>query len=179
MKDRKNILLAVCFALSLALYCALFWIEWNHQLVEDLWPALRLSFHAVPAFCFQVLLCRTAKWNWIKLIPLILFSLVVFVGTMYLSGIWGHGWDALGGGLLMLWCIAPAAGCCLGWMATAHKIGRWAAAAGWALLLAVYVWLKAMGGPWYPEPMDLAALIVLIAGLYLLFRRTDKKNLSE
>ena len=76
----------------------------------------------------------------------------------------------------MLWCIAPAAGCCLGWMTTNHKIGRWAAAAGWVLLLAVYVWLKSKGGPWYPEPMDLAALIVLIAGLYLLFRKAGQKN---
>ena len=176
MKDRKNVLLAVGFVLSLALYCALFW---PGLLYRNLWPVLALSFHAVPAFCLQTLLCRTVKWNWVKFIPLDLLALTAFVGAMYLSGIWGHGWDALGGAILMLWCIAPAAGCCLGWMATAHKIGRCAAAAGWGLLLAIYVWLKGMGGPWYPEPTDLAALIVLIAGLYFLFRRTDRKNLSE
>ena len=180
MKDRKNILLAVCFAVSLALYCPLFWIDLNYPRFGSLQSTLMLSFHAVPAFCLQALLCRTAKWNWVKLIPLALFSLVTFVGAMYLSGIWGHGWDALGGALILLWCIAPAAGCCLGWMATAHKIGRWVAAAGWALLLAVYVWLKAMGGPLlHPEPIDLAALIVLAAGLYFLLRKTDKKNLDE
>ena len=175
MKDRKNILLAVCFAVSFTLYCALFW---PGLLYRNLWPVLALSFHAVPAFCLPTLLCRTAKWNWVKLIPLGLFSLAVFVGTMYLSGIWGHDWDALGGALILLWCIAPAAGCCLGWMATAHKIGRWAATAGWFLMLTIYVWLKATGGPlWYPEPhpepMDLAALIVLIACLYLLFHKTS------
>ena len=176
MKDRKNSLPAVCFALSLALYCALFW---PGLLYRNLWPVLALSFHAVPAFCLQALLCRTAKWNWIKFIPLGLLSLTALVGTLYLYSIWGTGWDTIAGALILVWGLAPAAGCCLGWMATAHKIGRWVAAAGWALLLAIYVWLKAMGGPWYPEPMDLAALIVLIVGLYLLFRGTDQKNSSQ
>lgn len=177
MKDRKNILLAVCFVVTLALYCVLFWPGLPYR---DLWPVLALSFHAVPAFCLQALLCRIAKWNWIKFIPFGLLLLTALVGTLYLYGVWGTGWDSLGGAILLIWCVAPAAGCCLGWMRAGHKLGRWAAAAGWALLLAVYAWLKAMGGPlWYPEPMDLAALIVLIAGVYLLFRKTDKKNSGE
>ena len=180
MKDRKNILLAVCFVVFLALYCALFWIDLNHPRFGSLQSILMLSFHAVPVFCLQALLCRTAKWNWIKFIPLILLSLTAYVGALYLFGVWGSGWDSLGGGLLMIWCIAPAAGCCLGWMTTAHKIGRWAATVGWILLLAIYVWLKAMGGPlWHPEPIDLAALIVLAAGLYLLFRKSKQKTDSE
>ena len=176
MKDRKNILLAVCFVASLLMYFALFWPGLSYR---DPWPVLMLSFHAIPAFCLQALLCRTAKWSWVKFIPLGLLSFTAFVGAMYLFGVWGSGWDALGGGLLLIWCVAPAAGCCLGWMATAHKIGRWTAAVGWALLLAVYVWLKAMGGPWYPEPMDLAALIVLIAGACLLYRGKTKKTHGE
>lgn len=173
MRDRKNILLAVCFAVSLALYCPLFWVDMDYRTFGSLQSALLLSLHAVPAFCLQALLCRTAKWNWIKLIPLALFSLVTFVGAMYLSGIWGHGWDALGGALILLWCIAPAAGCCLGWMYAGHI--RWVAAVGWGLLLAAYVWLKDRGGPLRVfdfEPIDLAALIVLIAGLWLLLRKS-------
>ena len=175
-------MLAVCFALSLALYCALFWFELSgHLLIESLRPLLMLSFHAVPAFCLQALLCRTVKWKWVKFIPLILFALAAFVGTMYLSGVWGSGWDALGGGLMLIWCIAPAAGCCLGWMYAGHT--RWVAAAGWALLLAVYVYLKLLGGPhpfvWHLESIDIPALIVLIAGLYLLFHKTDRKNGGE
>ena len=171
MRDRKNISLAVCFAVSFTLYCALFW---PGLLYRNLWPVLALSFHAVPAFCLQALLCRTAKWNWVKFIPLILLSLAACVGALYLFGVWGSGWDALGGGLLMIWCIAPAAGCCLGWMSEGHKLGRWAAAAGWALLLAVYIGLKGLGGSWgHFEPIDLAALIVLIAGLYLLLRKKE------
>ena len=179
MKDRKNILLAVCFAVSLALYCAL-WVALNDQPVGGLWPLLMLSFHAVPAFCLQALLCRTAKWDWVKLIPLCLLSLTSLVGTLYLFDVWGSGWDALGGGLMLLWCVAPAAGCCLGWMYAGHKLGRSIAAVGWGLLLAVYVWLKAMGGPlWRFASTDLPALIVLATGLYFLLRKTDKKNPGE
>ena len=182
MKDRKNRLLLVCFAVSLALYCALFWVDLDYLWFSNLKPTLLLSVHVIPAFCLQALLCRTAKWNWIKWLPLTLFSLAVFVGAMYLFGVWGHGWDALGGGLLMIWCIAPAAGCCLGWMSEGHKLGRWVAAIGWALLLAVYIRLKERGGPlaiFDFEPPDLAALIVLIAGLLLLFRRPKQKNAGE
>ena len=181
MKDRKNILLFVCLAVSLALYCALFWFELSgHLLVEGLRPLLLLSFHAVPAFCLQALLCRTAKWNWAKFIPLGLLSLAAWVGAMYLFDIWGSGWDALGGALILIWCIAPAAGCCLGWMYASHKLRRRAAAAGWVLLLVVYVYLKVLGGP-HPfvchfESIDIPALIVLLTGLYLLFRKKDNHH---
>lgn len=180
MKDRKTFLLAGCFALSLTLYIVLFWIELDYLWFSNLKPTLLLSVHAIPAFCLQALLCRTAKWNWIKFIPLILLFLTACVGALYLFGVWGSGWDALGGGLLLIWCVAPAAGCCLGWMYAGHR--RWVAAIGWALLLAVYVRLKERGGPlaiFDFEPPDLAALIVLIAGLYLLFRKTKQKNVGE
>lgn len=176
MKDRKNRLLLVCFAVSLALYFALFWVDLDYNLK----PTLLVSVHAVPAFCLQSLLCRKAEWNWEKFVPLVLLSIAAFVGTMYLCGVWGSGWDSLGGGLLMVWCLAPAAGCCLGWMTTDHKIGRWVAAAGWVLLLAVYIGLKGLGGSWRRfETTDLPALIVLIAGLFLLFRKTKQKNAGE
>lgn len=180
MKDRRTILLAVCFALSLALYCALFWFELSgHLLIESLRPLLLLSFHAVPAFCLQALLCRKAEWNWEKFIPLVLLALTALVGAMYLFGIWGSGWDSLGGALLLAWCLAPAAGCCLGWMYAGHS--RWVTAAGWVLLLAVYVWFRIAtdGLPWDYESTDLAAMAVLAAGLWLLFRGKNKKSDSE
>lgn len=180
MRDQKNRLLLVCFSVSLALYFALFWVDMDYRTFGSLQSALLLSFHAVPAFCLQALLCRTAKWNWVKFIPLGLLLLAALVGTLYLYGVWGTGWDTIAGALILTWELAPAAGCCLGWMYAGHKLGRWAAAAGWALLLAVYVWLKAMGGPlWHPEPIDLAALIVLVVGLWLLFHKTGQKTDSE
>ena len=60
----------------------------------------------------------------------------------------------------------------MGWLAYGGKLPRRLGAAGLIILLAVYVRLKVMGGPfWYFELMDLPALIVLAMGVWLLFRK--------
>ena len=107
--------------------------------------------------------------------PLCALSLVALVGAAYFFGFVGSGWDTLGGGILLCWCIAPAAGCALGWLAYGGKLTRRLGAAGLVILLAVYVGLKVMGGPrpffWHFELMDLPALVVLAMGVWLLLRK--------
>ena len=166
----KTAPLAVGLILSLALYLALFFIFINWDVTingASLGSTLALTLHAVPAFFLQWLLCRREKPVWARWLPLALLAAVAVIGTLYLTGTLGSGWDILGGAILLCWCIAPAAGLALGWMANGQKI----AAIGVFLMLAVYVVLKAHGGPlWLLEPVDLAALAVLAAGLYFLFR---------
>ena len=167
----KTAALTVSFILSLALYLALFFIFANRDITingTSLGVTLALTVHAVPAFCLQWLLCRMEKPAWARWLPLALLAAVAVIGTLYLTGTLGSGWDILGGAIILCWCIAPAAGLALGWMAN----GRKPAAIGVFLILAVYVVLKAHGGPlWLLEPADLAALAVLAAGLYFLLRK--------
>lgn len=166
----KTAPLTVGFILSLALYLALFFVFRNRDIVingTSLGSTLALTVHAVPAFFLQWLLCRMERPAWARWLPLALLAAVAVIGVLYLSGTLGSGWDALAGGIILCWCIAPAAGLALGWMAGGRKL----AAIGVFLMLAVYVVLKAHGGPlWLLEPVDLAALAILAAGLCFLFR---------
>ena len=154
-------------ALSLILY-ALIYI-WQPGLAQSSIKAnLMLTVHAVPAFFLQWLLCRMEKPVWARWLPLALLAAAAVIGVLYLTGTLGNNWDFIGGVILLCWCIAPAAGLALGWMAGGRKL----AAIGVFLMLAVYVVLKVHGGPlWHLEPVDLAALAVLAAGLYFLFRK--------
>ena len=167
----KTVALTVSLILTFALYFALFFIFLNRDVTingTSLGVTLILTFHAVPAFCLQWLLCRVEKPVWARWLPLALLAAVAMIGTLYLTGTLGSGWDKLAGAILLCWCIAPAAGLALGWMAG----GRKPAAIGVFLMLAVYVVLKAHGGPlWHFDPADLAALAVLAAGLCFLFRK--------
>lgn len=167
----KTIALTVSFILSLALYPVLFFIFTHRDVTingASLGSTLALTVHAVPAFFLQWLLCRMEKPVWVRWLPLALLASIAVIGVLYLTGILGSGWDALGGAIILCWCIAPAAGLALGWMA----VGRKLAAIGLFLILAVYVVLKAHGGSlWRLEPVDLSALAVLAAGLYFLFRK--------
>ena len=163
----KTAPLTVALILSLAIYVALFFRDVMIN-GTSLGATLALTVHAVPAFFLQWLLCRMEKPVWARWLPLALLAAVIAIGTLYLTGTLGSGWDVIGGAIILCWCIAPAAGLALGWMA----VGRKLAAIGVFLMLAVYVVLKAHGGPlWHLEPVDLAALAVLAAGLYFLFRK--------
>ena len=163
----KTAALPVGLALSLILYAII--SIWQPGLAQSSIKAnLMLTLHAVPAFFLQWLLCRVERPVWARWLPLALLAAVAVIGALYLTGTLGSGWDILGGAILLCWCIAPAAGLALGWMAN----GRKPAAIGVFLILAVYVVLKAHGGPlWLLEPVDLAALAVLAAGLCFLFRK--------
>ena len=167
----KTAPLTVGFILSLALYFALYFVlvNWDATINgTSLRTDLLLTLHAVPAFFLQWLLCRMEKPVWARWLPLALLATVAVIGTMYLTGTLGSGWDFIGGAIILCWCIAPAAGLTLGWMAGGRKL----AAIGVFVMLAVYVVLKTLGGPlWLLEPVDLAALAVLAAGLYFLLRK--------
>ena len=171
VEHTKPITLTAVLTLSLILYFCLLFVNWNWDISisgSSLRATLALTLHAVPAFCLQRLLCRMEKPVWARWLPLALLAAVAVLGALYLTGVLGSGWDILGGAILLCWCIAPAAGLALGWMAG----GRKPAAIGVFLMLAVYVVLKAHGGPlWHLEPVDLSALAVLAAGLYFLFRK--------
>ena len=163
--------LTVGLALSLALYLTLYFIFTNRDVTingASLGVSLLLTVHAVPAFFLQWLLCRVERPAWVRWLPLALLAAAAVIGALYLTGTLGSGWDVLGGAMILCWCIAPAAGLALGWMAGGRKL----AAIGVFLILAVYVVLKAHGGPlWHLETVDLAALAVLAAGLWFLFRK--------
>ena len=167
----KTAALTVGLTSSLALYLTLFFVFTNRDITingASLGSTLALTVHAVPAFFLQWLLCRMEKPAWVRWLPLVLLAAFAVIGALYLTGTLGSGWDALAGAIILCWCIAPAAGLALGWMAGGRKL----AAIGLFLILAVYVVLKAHGGPlWLLEPVDLAALAVLAAGLYFLFRK--------
>lgn len=177
MKNRNHIALLAGFFTSLTLYVLLFF--WNAPLsLSELRSVLWLSFSAVPAFCLQLWLCRLEHVRWIRWLPLCFLFLVALVGAAYFFGLVGSGWDTLLGGILLCWCIAPAAGCALGWLAYGGKLPRRLGAVGLAALLAVYAGLKIMGGP-RPfflrfELTDLPALAVLAAGAWLLFRKENR-----
>lgn len=123
MQNRTNqILLAVCIVTAAAyVFILLSWLE----IIPSCRPAddpfryavlhawLALCFHLIPFFCLQLLLCRTVKRMLGRLLPLLLVAaLAAVLGLCFVSA---AGWDALGWGILLLLCVAPAAGCGLGW----------------------------------------------------------------
>lgn len=179
MKSRNHIALLAGFFASLALEILLFFWDAPLDLLE-LRIVLCFSFSVVPAFCLQLWLCRLENVRRARWLPLGTLCLMALIGAAYLFGLVGSGWDSLGGGVLLCWCIAPAAGCVLGWMAHGGKLPRRLGAAGLAVLLAVYVGLRIMGGIVLRfELMDLLALAVLAAGVWLLFgkeRRVRKRE---
>lgn len=109
MKNQNHIgLLVGCFT-SLMLYVLLFF--WDASLeLSELRSVLRLSVSAVPVFFLQLWLCRLENVRWTRWLPLCALFLVALVGAAYFFGFVGSGWDTLGGGILLCWCIAPAAG---------------------------------------------------------------------
>lgn len=179
MKNQNHIgLLVGCFT-SLMLYVLLFF--WDASLeLSELLSVLRLSVSAVPVFFLQLWLCRLENVRWTRWLPLCTLFLVALVGAAYFFGFVGSGWDTLGGGILLCWCIAPAAGCALGWLTYGGKLPRRLGTAGLVILLAVYVRLKVMGGPFGDfELMDLPAIVVLAMGIWLLLRKEGRIKRKE
>lgn len=118
MKNRADQSLLVVCVLSLALYALaiprylegipLDWPEWAFTACA--W--LAVSFHAVPVFCLQLLLCRKTP-RWIAAIPaLAIVGAVLWFACGFFTA---TGWDTLGWGILLILSIAPAAGCFLAW----------------------------------------------------------------
>lgn len=118
MKNRTDKILLAVSLLSLALYIAaipqylnglpLDWPDWLFTACA--W--LAISFHAIPMFCLQLLLCRRA-WRWVAAIPAVA---VIGAALWFAYGFFtATGWDSLGWGILLVLSIAPAAGCALAW----------------------------------------------------------------
>ena len=119
MKNRTDNILLITFLVSLAFYMfilprffegiAFDGPEWAHVVYN--W--LSMCFHAVPAFCLQLLLCRKTR-RWIAALP----GLAV-VGLAFWAAygcVTSTGWDTLGYAILLFLCAAPAVGCVLAWM---------------------------------------------------------------
>ena len=110
MRKPADRMLLALFLLSLALYVALIvygsGTPWKIRLV--------FTFHAVPAFCLQLLLCRRIRC-WVAAIPALVIVGAVLLFAYNFFTATGH--DTLGWALLMILSIAPAAGCVLAWAA--------------------------------------------------------------
>ena len=124
MKTRVNRILLAILLLTAALYTLflLYWLELLPRPFYDpndpfrfsaMWAYLGLGFHVVPCFCCQLLVCRKAKRSVLRLIPvfLLLGASALFAIFFFTSA----GWDALGWGILLCLCIAPAVGYGLAW----------------------------------------------------------------
>ena len=112
MKNNVNRFLLVWALLSIPLY-ALAWLLWD--------PFTLLVFPAVPLFCLQLLLCRTAQRRWVWGLPLCGVALFALAGAGIMLVF--PGWDGLLGLIMLFGSIAPAAGCVLGLLA--WGIPRW------------------------------------------------------
>lgn len=110
MKKRTDFILLTVLLLSLAVYAAniVYGMEYPFNVY------LLLGFHAIPAFCLQLLLCRrTRRWVASLSLPLLALAALFFAYKSYIS----TGWDGLGWLILLGLCIAPAVGCVLAWAA--------------------------------------------------------------
>lgn len=124
MKDRTDKTLLAVFAVTLPLhiFIVLTYMEiipivekWTWPYWAQEWYAyLALGFFAVPVFCLQLLLCRRKR----RRIAAIPATVIIIAALLFTYGFFtATGWDVLGWGILLLLCIAPAAGCVLAWAA--------------------------------------------------------------
>lgn len=126
MKHHTDKILLAAFLLTLFTYAAVLaaFIQYGGNNSEaprlilllrqfHLW--LALGFHAVPAFCIQLLAARSAKRKWLAALPSVLLAGWLVFCLYNWAG--AAGWDTLGWALLLWGTIAPAAGCALAWAA--------------------------------------------------------------
>lgn len=126
MENRTDKILLAVFLLSLPVHAAIAYTYITYDFGQfnpshfEIWFARRflfwmsLGFHAVPAFCLQLLLCRRIRC-WAAAIPaLVIVGAVLLLAYNFFTAT-GH--DTLGWALLMILSIAPAAGCVLAWAA--------------------------------------------------------------
>lgn len=121
MKNRTDIILLIAFFASLIFYVFLLPHYYFTVLTQDgprwaidLFRWLEMWFHAVPAFCLQLLLCRKIRRRFAALPTLFLVGLALW--SAY--GCSTHdGWDALGYDIFLELSAAPAVGCVLAWAA--------------------------------------------------------------
>lgn len=118
MKNRTDKTLLVIFLLSLLFYSfiVLTYLEIipidRPYGLYTIHAWLALGLHVVPAFCLQLLLCRTVHRFLAACPALLLLGFVLCMAYAFLTAI---GWDALGYALMLFLSIAPASGCALAW----------------------------------------------------------------
>lgn len=133
MKNRTDRILLRIFAVSLVVYglllCAYAAFAWAQGLRYPLFSLhlwLVRSFHAVPFFALQLLLCRRSatgsKYLAVQLTVLML-GLLLLSFIEYRTVI---GWDILGVTIVLSLSIAPVVGCVLAWVVYAVQclLGR-------------------------------------------------------
>ena len=168
VKRVSSKLLLAALAGSAVVYAGI--LFWDVPMALSGWQtSLILTFSAVPFFCLQCLLCRLPRARFLRFVPLGLLTAMVVLGFVYLTGIVGSGWDALGGALLLLGAMAPATGCALAWIAQGAKLPQILGTAGLVILLIIYAVLKVMGGGpvFCLEPIDILVLLFPLAALLL------------
>ena len=128
MKSRTDKILLAVFAVTLPLhiFLVLTYLEiipivetWTLPYrAQELYAYLAFGFFAVPVFCLQLLLCRRKRRR-VAAIPALV---IVGAALLFTYGFFtATGWDTLGWGILLLLCIAPAAGCVLAWIVYALR----------------------------------------------------------
>lgn len=121
MKNRTDKILLIAFFASLVFYVFLlphcyftFFTPETPRWAYLVYDWLSWHFHAVPAFCLQLLLCRKIRHRFAVLPTL--FLVVLALWSAY--GCSTHdGWDALGYEIFLQLSAAPAVGCVLAWAA--------------------------------------------------------------
>lgn len=118
MKNRTDSILLNTFFLSLILYFFAFpcffaeFASTGPRWAYLVFDWLSWYFHAIPAFCLQLLLCRKIRHRFAVLPTL--FFVVLALWSAY--GCSTHdGWDALGYEIFLQLSAAPAVGCVLAW----------------------------------------------------------------
>ena len=122
MKNRTDKVLLAVFVVTLPLhiFLVLTYLEiipivetwtWPYR-AQELYAYLAFGFFAVPVFCLQLLLCRRKRCRVAAIPALVIVGVVLLFTYGFFTA---TGWDALGWGVLLLLCIAPAAGCVLFW----------------------------------------------------------------
>lgn len=127
MKNRTDQILLAVFLVTAALY-AFFLLSWLEIVPNPLGNYLGVrgylgaGFHVVPCFCLQLLVCRMAKRPVLRLIPV--FLLLGIAAAFFVAMVNSTGWDGLGWALLLLLCVAPAAGYAAAWVVYAVQLAR-------------------------------------------------------
>lgn len=124
MKNRVNQILLAAALVTAALH-AFFLLAWLELLpfsldtpfrYSSLGAHLGLSFHVIPCFCLQLLVCRTVKRPMVRLIPVfLLFGAVGGFIIGFVNSYLANDWGAIVWGILLCLCIAPAVGYALAW----------------------------------------------------------------
>lgn len=123
MKNRTDKILLIAFFASLIFYVFLLPNCYFTVLTQEAprWAYLDLvydwlswCFHSVPAFCLQLLLCRTIRHRFAVLPSLAVVGFALWSAYGYSTS---TGWDTLFYNMFLQISAAPAVGCVLAWAA--------------------------------------------------------------